>query len=189
MKREGWRARRRRELTPDERELWARVAESIQPLPGRRLPAPPTEPAPETPAVEQQQTPKATAAASPAHPIKSKAHPPLAPIEPKIARNLRRGGEVDARIDLHGLRQDQAHSRLRAFLVRAQSNGARVVLVITGKGTTGGGRLFDERGVLKRQVPVWLSQPGMRAIVLGFSEASTAHGGSGALYVRLRRER
>ncbi len=188
MKREGWRSRRRRELTADERELWAKVAESIQPLPGRRLPSPPTKPAPETPETTPQQEPIPVRAAS-AQPVKPKAHPPLAPIEPKIARNLRRGGEVDARIDLHGLRQDQAHSRLRAFLVRAQSNGARVVLVITGKGTTGGGGLFDEKGVLKRQVPIWLSEPGMRAIVLGFSEASVTHGGSGALYVRLRRER
>ncbi|MFC5069601.1 Smr/MutS family protein [Flaviflagellibacter deserti] len=188
MKREGWRSRRRRDLTADERTLWAKVAETIQPLPGRRVPPPPTDPTPETSATAQpdKQTPVRAAAAPP---VKPKAHPPLAPIEPKIARSLRRGGEVDARIDLHGLRQDQAHGRLRAFLVRAQSNGARVVLVITGKGTTGGGGLFDERGVLKRQVPIWLSEPAMRAIVLGFSEASAAHGGSGALYVRLRRER
>jgi DNA-nicking Smr family endonuclease len=189
MKREGWRSRRRRELTADERTLWAKVAETIQPLPGRRLPPPPaTEPVVEasTPAPPEKPAPARAAAKQPPKP---KPHPPLAPIEPKIARNLRRGGEVDARIDLHGLRQDQAHGRLRAFLVQAQSNGARVVLVITGKGTTGGGGLFDERGVLKRQVPIWLSEPGMRAIVLGFSEASAAHGGAGALYVRLRRER
>ena len=71
----------------------------------------------------------------------------------------------------------------------AQARGARLVIVVTGKGgPQGSERLWDaERGVLKRLTPHWLRDPDMRTVVLGFEEAGRAHGGSGALYVRLRR--
>jgi DNA-nicking Smr family endonuclease len=91
---------------------------------------------------------------------------------------------VDRRIDLHGLTQAAAEARLKRFLHEAQDDGARVVLVITGKGTDGG-----ERGVLRRMTPHWLASPTMRDVVVGFEEASRGHGGSGALYVRIRRRR
>ncbi|MGQ4274320.1 Smr/MutS family protein [Terrihabitans sp. B22-R8] len=111
-------------------------------------------------------------------------------LEPKIARTLRRGGEVDARIDLHGLRQDEAHARLRTFIRQAQWQGARVVLVITGKGAPLRDQpLFEERGVLRRNVPMWLAEPDLRDAVLSVTPAAPAHGGSGALYVRIRRTR
>jgi DNA-nicking Smr family endonuclease len=74
---------------------------------------------------------------------------------------------------------------LLRFLQAAQRDGAKFVLVITGKGA----RAQDERGVLKRQVPLWLKLPEFRAYVVGFEEAHIGHGGEGALYVRLRRAR
>jgi DNA-nicking Smr family endonuclease len=93
---------------------------------------------------------------------------------------------IDARIDLHGMTQAEAHMRLVRFLRRAQSDGAKFVLVITGKGA----RSRDpDRGVLRRQVPLWLQLPDLRDAVVGFEEAHIAHGGEGALYVRLRRPR
>ncbi len=67
---------------------------------------------------------------------------------------------------------------------RSQDNGAKTVLVITGKGGAGSG---NERGVLKRQVPMWLALPEFRGLVVGFSDAAIGHGGEGALYVRVRR--
>ncbi len=90
---------------------------------------------------------------------------------------------IDMRIDLHGLTQIAAEGRLKRFLHDAQGAGAKVVLVITGKGAADGG----ERGVLRRMTPHWLSSADMRAVVVGFEEASPAHGGTGALYVRIRR--
>jgi DNA-nicking Smr family endonuclease len=185
--------RRRRELTGEERELWDVVVKHVTPLRPRKfrrsepMSVLAAEPAP--PAEKPKAATPAQPAAKPMPPPKPQSRP-LAPIEPKIARNLRRGGEVDARLDLHGLRQDEAHARLRSFIHSAQARGARVVLVITGKGGTSENRpLFDERGVLRRHVPSWLSEPGMRNLVLGFQEASPAHGGAGALYVRIRRAR
>src|SRR5439155_27262320 len=91
---------------------------------------------------------------------------------------------IDGRLDLHGLTQSEAHAALLRFLRAASSRGARLVLVITGKGARAGD---GERGVLKRQVPQWLGLPEFRALVVGFEEAHIAHGGEGALYVRVRR--
>jgi DNA-nicking Smr family endonuclease len=117
--------------------------------------------------------------------------PPMAPVERKTLQALRRGKrEVDGVIDLHGLRQDEAYFALVNFLHRSQGSGCAIVLVITGKGGPTAPRgLFEERGVLRRMVPHWLRLPDMRSVVIGFEEASPQHGGSGALYVRLRRRR
>ena len=99
------------------------------------------------------------------------------------ARVARGKEPIDARLDLHGLTQAQAHSALLRFLRNANARDARLVLVITGKGRGG------ELGVLKRQVPQWLGLPEFRAFVVGFEDAHVSHGGEGALYVRVRRAR
>jgi DNA-nicking Smr family endonuclease len=80
--------------------------------------------------------------------------------------------------------QTQAHAALLRFVQRAQAQGARFVLVITGTGTRGSP---NERGVLRRQVPLWFELPEFRRYVLGFESAHVGHGGEGALYVRIRR--
>ncbi len=126
-------------------------------------------------------TPKPTPAAKP----KPK-EPALAPIDRRAKQRLARGTQaIDARIDLHGRTQGEAHAALLRFLHRAQANGAKTVLVITGKGRTP----VSERGVLKRQVPMWLALPEFRSLVVGFGDAAIGHGGEGALYVRVRRAR
>lgn len=117
--------------------------------------------------------------------------PSLAPMDDRTKRRLVRGTmAIDERLDLHGFTQDAAHAVLRRFLVTARDRGARVVLVITGKGKPSaalpGGH---DRGILRRAVPHWLGDPGLRDVVVGFEEAHLAHGGSGAIYVRLRRRR
>jgi DNA-nicking Smr family endonuclease len=114
--------------------------------------------------------------------------PPLAPLDRRFKQKLARGSEpIDGRVDLHGLTQAEAHDLLARFLRTASAQGARVVLVITGKG--GGAGSVGERGVLRRQVPLWLRTPALRDHVVGFAAAHVGHGGEGALYVRLRRRR
>jgi DNA-nicking Smr family endonuclease len=101
-----------------------------------------------------------------------------------LRQRVARGREaIDGRLDLHGLTQSEAHAALLHFLRNASGRGARLVLVITGKGD---GR-EDGRGVLRRQVPHWLALPEFRVFVVGFEQAHLAHGGEGAIYVRIRR--
>ena len=181
------RSTRLRRLTDDEIELWLTVASTVARRPGSVLPPPPT----------VAVAPHVSATAMPAPilprpPAPRPTLPPLAPLERKLKQKLSRGRmTADAAIDLHGLRQGEAHAALLRFLDRAQRHGSKVVLVVTGKG----GRVREDEwgfgegttGVLRRQVPLWLGLPEFRALVLGWEEAGRPHGGAGALYVRLRR--
>lgn len=178
--------RRPRALSSEERRVWAHVVRGITPMKGRVFPPEPepVEPGP-TPSAGPQTPPPSRS------PSRKPAVPPLAPLERRTLVALRRGQRaVDAVIDLHGMRQAEAHDTLLAFLRRSQAAGHAVVLVITGKGGAGSGEApFEQRGILRRMVPHWLRLPDLRTLVLGFDEASPQHGGSGALYVRLRRRR
>jgi DNA-nicking Smr family endonuclease len=178
--------RRKRSLSEEERALWESVAKQVKPLRKRGAAKPQASPPhPETPGVARPFVPlkpvPAKVAAAPRSP------PPLAPLGRRERAKLSRGKqEIDARLDLHGMTQTRAHRVLFSFLQRAHSDGFTFVLVITGKGKAGG---ESERGVLRRQVPQWLSLPEFRALVVGFEEAHIGHGGEGALYVRVRRSR
>jgi DNA-nicking Smr family endonuclease len=195
--------RGRRPLTEDEERLWAAVARSVRPL--RAKPslkpnlkpsaAPPAKAAPSKPQSARPNLTKPNAAKPSIakhaehapQPVAHKAKPPspASTLARRERQQLARGkAEIGGRIDLHGLTQAEAHDALLRFLRRAQAEGAKFVLVITGKGGPGG-----DRGVLRRQVPLWLALPDMRACVLGFDVAHVGHGGEGALYVRLRKAR
>jgi DNA-nicking Smr family endonuclease len=181
---------RRRQLSDDERALWTGVARSIVPLRGRQAPAKPRSATPDDtaqPAADPADPVPAAAEAPPQEAPRQKTSAPLAPLGRRLRQRVARGREpIDGRIDLHGMTQSRAHAALLRFLQRAQADEARIVLVVTGKGTartdTAG-----ERGVLKRQVPLWLGLPEFRSLVVGFEDAHVGHGGQGALYVRLRR--
>jgi DNA-nicking Smr family endonuclease len=184
----GSRGRRRRGLSTDERALWKAVTRSVRPL--RPLPAADPADAGEV-AVVMPAAPVAEPLPAPVHPSPAAGPgmPPLAPLERRMRQRLARGThELDARLDLHGMTQAHAHGALLHFLRSAQAGGARIVLVITGKGARGADA-GGERGVLRRQVPLWLRLPEFRAYVVGFETATATHGGDGALYVRLRRKR
>lgn len=170
----------RRKLARHEQELWAQVTRHVKPIAGR-LPPAPVSPA-EMPQIS------ASPASLPTPKKRAPASKPLAPLESGVLRRLARGvADPQARIDLHGMRQAEAHQNLRGFLHRSHANGLRLTLVVTGKGSKEGLDFNrDERGVLRRMVPHWLAAPDLRHIVLGFTEASRRHGGEGALYVRLR---
>jgi len=201
---------RKRTLSREEHWLWARVTDNYKPLKGRPLflqqspgePVPPPVPekAPKNDVlaalkkfcaspVKAENPAKASTARTKAK--EPKAPPPLVPMERKTLRAVRRGSrKVDGVIDLHGMYQSQAHFALLSFLRQSQARGANLVLVITGKGEYDSAyRGPDERGVLRRVVPQWLRLPDARLMVVGFDEASQHHGGSGALYVRLRRHK
>lgn len=192
--------RRARQLSEADREIWHKVLESVAPLKPKRLrrprplhPPPPLAPTAEPPPPH----PQPVALVAPHHgpheaekPKRRPGPPPLQPIDRRTVARLVRGGlDIDARIDLHGMTQMEAHTALHRFLFAAQARGDRMVLVITGKGRASTAHYEHERGVLARVVPQWLEQPEFRAIVVSRQHAHVAHGGEGALYVRLRRPR
>jgi DNA-nicking Smr family endonuclease len=174
-----------RRLTDEERKLWGHFTRSVAPL-GRGL-APvasaPTAAPSKTKSPTQVRPPARVAAAA------ARTAPGLESFDRRLKQRLARGTEsLDGRIDLHGKTQSEAHAALLSFLRKAQSHGAKFVLVITGKG--GGARDdWSERGVLKRQVPLWLKLAEFRGYVVGFEDAHSGHGGAGALYVRIRQRK
>jgi DNA-nicking Smr family endonuclease len=185
--------RRRRHLTPDEHKLWSGVTRSVAPL--KRKPSKarghdakpaPGEPAPPPARRRTELPPMRQPAAKVAAKVASKPALPVIGLERREKQRLARGTQgIDLRIDLHGKTQSEAHAALLGFLRRAQAQGARIVLVITGKGGASSGGC----GILKRQVPMWLRLPEFRLLVLAIEDAHVAHGGEGALYVRMRRPR
>jgi DNA-nicking Smr family endonuclease len=174
----------RRGLSAQEHKLWSDVTRSVAPL--RRPPLPPDAEPPIAPGKPKPKPPRAPARSAP-----PAARPtvPLEAFDRRLKQRLARGTEaIDVRVDLHGKTQSEAYAALSSFLRKAQRDGAKFVLVITGKGGSAredGG----ERGVLKRQVPQWLGLPEFRRYVLGFEDAHHRHGGAGALYLRIRRQR
>ena len=171
-----------RRLSAEEGKLWSDITRSVAPLRRRRtLVDPGYSPAPDKKGPLSAPARSAPAATRPA--------PQLEPFDRRLKQRLARGtAPIDARIDLHGKTQSAAYPQLLSFLRRAQAEGAKFVLVITGKG---GASRDDgsEGGVLKRQVPHWLELPEFRGYVVGFERAHAGHGGAGALYVRIRRQK
>jgi DNA-nicking Smr family endonuclease len=189
---------RLRLLSAEEIALWLAVAKTVSPRPARRLPEAPAAPAPEGGPAKQPDPSRPAnppGKARPTPPASAHKPPPLEPLERRLRQKLARGRIApDAVFDLHGLSRQDAHVAMRQFLSQAQRNGAKLVLVVTGKGGRGAaqaeGRTEDEAaGVLRRSVPQWLRGPDYHSIVVGFEEASRPHGGAGALYVRIRRPR
>ena len=174
--------KRRRVLSSEERVLWTTVIKSIAPL---RESAAPDEDARTASSVRPTAYTAKPSRNTPV--LTEKKLPPLAPLGRRMKQRVARGKEkIDGRLDLHGLTQSEAHATLLRFLRTASSRGARLVLIITGKGARAS---EGPRGVLKRQVPQWLGLPEFRALVIGFEDAHVTHGGEGALYVRIRRKR
>ncbi len=104
-------------------------------------------------------------------------------VDGSVAQKLKDGDyPIEARLDLHGRTQDEAFETMRYFIATAHSMGKRCILVITGKGVEG-------NGILREQFPKWLSTSGLREYILAFTHAKPQHGGDGAFYVLLRKNR
>ncbi|WP_300033054.1 Smr/MutS family protein [uncultured Roseobacter sp.] len=196
---------RRRKLAPDEVALWQKVADRTERLhtretfdPDALAPAPHPDPKPVLTSLPQGR---------PGHPPKPSARRvsyDLVPSMPErirktpvqmdqktFARMARGKLKPEGRIDLHGMTLDRAHSALSRFIMSSHGSGKRLVLVITGKGKNrdDGGPIPVRFGVLRHQVPQWLSSAPLASMVLQVSEAHISHGGGGAYYVYLRRMR
>jgi DNA-nicking Smr family endonuclease len=174
-------------VTADDKDLWRRVTGDAKPLAGRRsLPRDDGTTA---------ETPRSGARTKPTRPLIRPAEPPaprrpelaagaLVDVDKRTAERLKRGRlDIEARLDLHGLTEQEAGRAVDGFLADAQAAGKRCVLIITGKGP---GR---DGGVLRRALPLWLNQPRNRARLIAFAPAQPRHGGHGAVYLLLKRKR
>lgn len=182
--------RSRKQLSTEDRILWRTVAKTVKPLAGKRheeeLPEAEEFVAllglPKIPPAPKQATLPALPAAQPA-PVLPRG--PATAMERATRVRLAKGRlAIEGKVDLHGMTQSQAHALLLSFLRRAHADGRRHVLVVTGKGTS-----LGSDGVLRRAVPGWLATPPFRSLVSAHEPAAIRHGGTGALYVRLRRQR
>lgn len=207
---------RKSKRTPPDMALWDKVAETVAPLPKRRRAKPAARPTPEPrfqpplepspaaaaaqpkpapPQSEQKKKPKPTIVkptgpTAPAAPKVQAPRRPASAIDRRAKRRLASGQiEIDDAIDLHGMTQAQAHTALKQFLVRAQADGARYVLVITGKGAPEASdtALWGKapRGILRKRLPEWCAAADLSSIVLAVDGAHQRHGGDGAFYLRL----
>ncbi|MGV6810807.1 MAG: Smr/MutS family protein [Brevirhabdus sp.] len=196
--------RKPRGLSPEDIELWDKVRKSAEPLNRRPLPEPAAGPvkAPKTIKVERTVNPGTFRVGEKARPV-----PPGHDLAPSVGQkvaaqpvrmdknrfgDMKRGKiKPEARIDLHGMTLAQAHPALNAFVIGQYERGARLVLVITGKGKSKPepGPIPTRVGVLKHQVPHWLTSPPLSQVVLQISQAHQRHGGIGAYYVYLKRRR
>ena len=174
---------RRRELTPEDAELWRFVTRNVNPYhAARHL----TEEAPVASPVESKKPAIVRPQDVPPKPptaLPSLSVGKVSDMDRRAARRLKRGElPVDGRIDLHNLTLEQAHDALTGFIRGAYGRGARCVVVVTGKGKSGEGKI-------RREAPHWLNQAALRPLVLAVTEARTHDGGSGAFYVLLKRRR
>lgn len=183
-----------RRIRPDEETLWNTVTQSVDPIDSNKrnkntgIEDVETEAPPEPafrPKQTQRRAPIQQARVSPRPETPSD---PNAGIDKRTRGRLKKGKmSIDARIDLHGHTRDSAHRALTAFLEAAYERQNRCVLVITGKGYgTSEGRV---EGVLKQAVPGWLSSGKLKPMIVSWQEAQPRDGGSGALYVLIKRRR
>ncbi len=190
----------KRKISHEEKSLWRQVTDGIEPLApdaaAEEAPTPSSDPtvkkaraAKDKDKAKPAKSAVPPAAAPPTAPPAAKKHPELTPgksagLDKRNAQRLKRGQlRPEARVDLHGMIQSEAHAALNDFIAESYMTGLRSVLVITGKGSV------REGGVLRRMVPRWLNQPPLRGMVVAIEQATPRDGGGGAYYLLLRRRR
>mgnify|MGYP005988041105 CR=1 FL=1 len=196
--------KRPRHLSPDERELWDRVADRTTPLdpskPPMAPPIAPLKPKAKKPAPKPAPIPKFAVGERAGVARKNDVLPGIAmrlsrapvQMDAKAYGRMTKGKlKPEARLDLHGMTMAEAHPELIAFILGSQALDRRLVLVITGKGKLRdeGGPMPARQGLLRHQVPQWMALPPLAQAILQVTPAHLSHGGHGAYYVYLRRRR
>lgn len=177
---------RKRDLSGEERELWSLATRDVKPVKKRaRAALKPPAPPKSGPAPRRRAAVAVIAAASPSPP-KKKTAPVLGGGDPRVDRRAAKGLiPIERTLDLHGLTEAAAHSRISRFILGAHSDGLRLVLVITGKGAARGG---EGRGVLRRRFVDWVEMEPLRSAIARVAPAKPNDGGEGAFYVFLKRK-
>ena len=172
--------------TISDADLLAHVFRDVQPLTGRKITnSPPIKFRPRKLSSSASPVLKTQGKGSHDTKLPNIQHGDAPGLDKRTAQRLRRGKiNVEAQLDLHGFKQDEAHMALNRFLTQSSNVGRRCVLVITGKGA-----LSQGGGVLRKMVPLWLNENTNRKFVLSFTYSTPADGGTGAIYILLKRKR
>lgn len=191
--------RKPRGLSDEDLDLWRQVAKTATPIgadrpdtalphPDRKKPARPRADIPQFQVGQNAALPPLSVDVA-ADISARMAHAPVRMDKKTFARMRKGRMDPEGRIDLHGMTLSQAHPALIRFVMASHAQGKRLILVITGKGRdrVEDGPIPLRRGVLRHQVPHWLTEPPLGAMVLQVTPASRKHGGDGAYYVYLRR--
>ena len=183
-----------RSLTPDDLETWKRVTETVVPLSKMAAPVPEPAPSKSIPVLHRVEPVRRAETALPMVTVNlaPEAVDHLRKAAPQMDRRnydrLTRGKlRPERKIDLHGMTAAAAHGALRQFLIGAQADGVRVVLVVTGKGRAETDQFGQRRGVIRHALPHWLDQEPVRSLIVQAVPAVKKDGGTGAFYVYLRR--
>ncbi|MCF6303894.1 MAG: Smr/MutS family protein [Rhodobacteraceae bacterium] len=197
-------ARRKKQLSDDDHQVWNQLKASLTPLRMEKK----TQPVVKPPVAPIFTKPKSRLSKPLTKIGRSIAEPDirfdLAPdvmvglaqspqnMDQRTHTKMRKGKlRPEARLDLHGMRAAHAHTELLGFVQRCHSDGKRLVLVITGKGSKSGdeaGIMPSRQGVLRQSLPHWLSAANMRGMILQITPAHIRHGGGGAYYIYLKRK-
>ncbi len=120
--------------------------------------------------------------ASPSPPIIH--HPSSFQVDAALQKRFEKGDlPIDGKIDLHGMTLAEAHRRFTQFISRKINEGARFLLVVTGKGSA------ENTGVIRKNLPLWCDDQNLKPFILKLREAQQKHGGGGATYILLRRQK
>ncbi len=179
------RKRAKRAVRDDEARLFEAAMRGVDPLPGQdgAAPAEPDATPPPAAAPKRRGAPPPMPRSAPAMPELRSGR--AVDLDARTMERLRRGRmRPEARLDLHGMTQDEAQKAVGGFIAASRDAGRRCVIVITGRG-----RAKLSGGVLREQAPRWLNLQPTRGDILGFAEAQPKDGGAGALYVLLRKNR
>jgi DNA-nicking Smr family endonuclease len=173
-----------RSLSPEEAELWARVAETIRPL--SRDPKSPR-PNPPAPPGAEDKIARVAAVPQPSKRVPPPARPaPGSTLDGTWDRKLRSGEvAVDRTLDLHGMSLDGAWTAIDRLLEQAIARGDRVLLLITGHARKGEPPV--QRGKIRAAVHDWLAASRHASRIAAVRNAHPRHGGGGSLYIILRR--
>ncbi len=188
-----------RGLSADEAALWRRVADTVTPLHPPK-PAPPPALVAAPPLATPTPAPILRKAKGRVPPPRAVPQPAASPVRPLAAngldaswdRKLARGSiEPDVTIDLHGMNLTMAHGRLNGGIAQALAMGSRVILLIAGKPrpASDSDMRGEARGAIRAKLLDWLAAGPHASRIAAVRPAQPRHGGSGAVYIVLRKAR
>jgi|TARA_R110002126_G_scaffold3263_1_gene18466 DNA-nicking Smr family endonuclease len=184
----------------EDKKLWSFMTQDVTPLKGRVENIDATDDDPHAQLDKEDIYNNVAPRIEPARPQRIKAPAPQASLHHDLYNHadvdrrsfdkFRKGQmPIEASLDLHGYNQQQAYEKVTQFIARNAAMGLRCVMIITGKGRKDADGTYQEVGILKKSLPQWLEQVDLKSKILKVQQAQRFHGGSGAYYILLKRQK